>query len=217
MKIKNIFRLLTPPIIWSGLSRIKNGQQRNSDDLFDNQSHTFKSQLKSANGYFEYGVGKSTIWALKNSCASIYGVDSSAEWITRVLNESGNNVRLNLRHIDLGPLSDWGRPTTLEKIQDFKNYTASYWKEISVNDIDLVLIDGRFRISCFYATLANAKPGCVVVFDDYRDRPLYSVVENDLKPLRFEGRQAIFKVPEVLESRRNEFADKARFFELVFD
>ena len=217
MTTKSIIKLLIPPIIWGGFARLRNSRWQHSDNIFDNQSHTFKNRLKSARGYLEYGVGKSTIWASKNSRASIYGIDSSAEWIAMVLRECGKNSRLNLRHIDLGPLGDWGRPVTLTKIQNIKNYADSYWKEISVNEIDLVLIDGRFRISCFYATIANAKAGCIVVFDDYCGRPIYSIIENDLKPMCLEGRQAIFEVPDLSNSQRNEFANKARFFELVFD
>jgi hypothetical protein len=37
------------------------------------------------------------------------------------------------------------------------------------------------------------------LFDDYKDREHYHVVEEFLKPSRFCGRQAIFDVPEALD------------------
>ena len=42
---------------------------------------------------------------------------------------------------------------------------------------DLVLVDGRFRAACFLASLLFARPGAVILFDDYVDRPFYHTVE----------------------------------------
>ena len=60
---------------------------------------------------------------------------------------------------------------------------------------DLVLIDGRFRVCCFLTSLARAEAGTILLFDDYRDRPLYHLVEEFVQPSRQCGRQTAFVVP----------------------
>ena len=55
---------------------------------------------------------------------------------------------------------------------------------------DIVFIDGRFRVASFLATYLNASKPCTVVFDNYRDRECYHVVESILKPSRFIDRTA---------------------------
>jgi len=60
---------------------------------------------------------------------------------------------------------------------------------------DVILIDGRFRVSCFLYSLINAKKDSIIIFDDYLNRPWYHIVE-DVIPLYDKcGRQAVFKVP----------------------
>ncbi len=43
-------------------------------------------------------------------------------------------------------------------------------------DVDLVLIDGRFRVACALKCFLHVGSDCVVAFDDYLDRPHYHVV-----------------------------------------
>jgi hypothetical protein len=57
---------------------------------------------------------------------------------------------------------------------------------------DLILIDGRFHIACFLASILLAKPGTIILFDDYFDRPNYHVVEKYIKPSAKAGRMAEF-------------------------
>ncbi len=199
------------------MARIARLHHNRSNYLFDSRSETFKSIVQSSRGYLEYGIGKSTFWAFKNSSAKIYGVESDQGWIHSVKEKCGQDQRLHLKLIDLGPLGAWGYPLTLKNRHHFKDYAFSFWKEIDPNSIDLVLIDGRFRISCFYMTLAHARPGCTIVFDDYLPRPMYSVVEEDLQPMKIEGRQAIFSVPLFSEDQRAELLKKALEYQLVLD
>ena len=59
---------------------------------------------------------------------------------------------------------------------------------------DTVLIDGRFRVCCFFTCLKFAKEGTIIIFDDYFDRPYYHIVEKYLDIHQKCGRQAIFKI-----------------------
>jgi len=58
-----------------------------------------------------------------------------------------------------------------------------------------VLIDGRFRVACFLTSILHAEPPCRILFDDYRKKERYHVVERILSPVDFCGRQALFEVP----------------------
>jgi hypothetical protein len=217
MKLKSFAQQLTPPIIWRQLSKIAHRHEMHPDFLFDNLAISFKKSVLASKCYMEYGIGKSTIWAYNNSKTKILGVDSSAIWVDHVLRECPDLERLHLMHVDLGPLGDWGRPLTLFKKENIIDYIDSHWNSSYSDEIDMVLIDGRFRISCFYSSLAKAKPGCIIFFDDYIMRPLYSEVENDLKPTAVEGRQAIFIVPELTEDQKSEMQNKAECFKFIFD
>ena len=42
--------------------------------------------------------------------------------------------------------------------------------------IDLVLVDGRFRVACSLKCFAIIKPDCLIAFDDFLKRPQYHIV-----------------------------------------
>ena len=80
---------------------------------------------------------------------------------------------------------------------------------------DVVLIDGRFRVACFLYALIHTKPGTVIIFDDYADRPEYHVVEEVISPVEVDQRQAKFVRPNgELSKAAAHLLDK---FEFVMD
>ena len=173
-------------------TEIKN--QISAQTLFDGDDGLFKELISDTKVYFEYGCGKSTDFALKYSDSEIFSVDTSAEWVKKInlLNDGENNDRLNLKWIDVGPLGDWGTPLTFSKRSNFKNYAGHFW--LINKSPDLVLIDGRFRIFCFLTSLKYAVPGTKILFDDYKDRSYYHVVEEFCTKVDTCGRQALFEV-----------------------
>jgi len=74
----------------------------------------------------------------------------------------------------------------------------SPWRHGAVKP-DLVLIDGRFRLACFFHSLLAAAPGTPILFDDYTNRPHYQLVEEFCPISETEGRQALFRVPAELD------------------
>ena len=66
---------------------------------------------------------------------------------------------------------------------------------------DTVLVDGRFRVACFLASLIYLQPGAVILWDDYRGRDSYYVVESIVKPTRFHGYMAEFSRVDQLDNR----------------
>lgn len=188
---KKTIKGITPPVAWSAAKAIyRLISPAPEKGLFDGDGETFQQLARACQVYGEYGVGASTIWVASNTEAKIVSVDSSKHWIEQTSAKLPEGNRHRLLHVDLGELGDWGRPLTYARRSNFRAYVESLWKEGS--SPDLVLIDGRFRISCLMHGLLNSLPGTVFVFDDYTERGRYHVVEEVLRPRDLAGRQAIF-------------------------
>jgi len=151
--------------------------------------------------YLEYGSGGSTIAAINSpNIHSVISVDTSAEWLKKIEGEINkeNFMKFTPCYIDVGELTAWGRPKSESHIKNWKNYIYKPWliqksKHISP---DIVLIDGRFRLSCFYASVLFSKPGVKILIDDYVDRDKYHQVEKLLPITNLYGRLAEFTVPK---------------------
>jgi hypothetical protein len=168
---------------------------KKSTILFDGDDALFKSILKDAKVYGEYGCGASTEWVLSNTSANVYSVDTSKVWVEKVSRkfDSESLKKANIHHVDLGEVGDWGRPLTDDKKDDFHLYTNWLWSNVAKPDT--VLIDGRFRVCCFLTSLKYAAVGTRILFDDYVNRRKYHVVEQFVKIEQACGRQALFVVP----------------------
>jgi hypothetical protein len=104
-------------------------------------------------------------------------------------------------HADIGPTKEWGVPVSAAEWRKWHSYPLHVWdvgKKLGLVP-DLVLIDGRFRLACFLATLLFAKAGCRIFFDDYAPRPQYQTAERFAAPATRTGRMAEFVVPKRLE------------------
>lgn len=180
--------------------------------LFDGDDKLFKSYLKNCNLYFEYGVGSSTYWVLANSNSKIIAIDTDKKWIDSV-NIKVSNMRAKLIWVNLGDLTNWGRPESYKYRHSFIDYVSGVWN--FKKQADVILIDGRFRVACFFYSLLQSKIGSVIIFDDYFNRPWYHIVEEVLSFHEKCGRQAFFKVPEFYD--KNLAQDLFFKFLYVFD
>lgn len=170
-------------------------------DLFDGHSALFASLLAGVDRYGEYGMGQSTLAVARASSVRIQAVDTALAWRDRVwadLDES-QRERTQLFHIDLGEVGNWGFPKSYEHRDRFPMYFDGPWADGF--DPQLVLIDGRFRVACFLTSLLRAKPGTLLLFDDYTDRAYYHIVEEVLRPLQQTERQAVFEVPALVDTQ----------------
>ena len=170
-----------------------------SYNLFDGDDELFKSYIKDADLYFEYGVGKSTEWVLENTKSKIIAVDSDLNWINSIKNIEVYKERLKTTWVDLGKLTKWGRPISYSHRDNFINYINAIW-QFDKNP-DIVLIDGRFRVACFLYTLLQADKNTVIFFDDYINRPWYHIVEEVIPINKQCGRQGMFQVPKTFNKK----------------
>lgn len=152
-----------------------------------------------AKNYLEYGIGGSTVLAAVSNLASILAIDSSDEWINKVkleIEKSSFTGNINLIHANLGPTGDWGYPLDESMLKSWPSYYASPWSIFHTENRspDLILIDGRFRTSCFLYSILNCESGTRILWDDYLNRPEYHFVENVLAPQGLVDDMAIFNV-----------------------
>lgn len=150
----------------------------------------------------EYGSGGSTILAAEQSGTTVFSTESDRDWCKKMEDWFHHNPpkgKVFMTHVDIGQTKEWGHPVDNSKILHFINYPMSIWQHPALIHPDVVLIDGRFRVACFVATLMHINRPTTILFDDYSDRPRYHVVEEFCKPTRHVGRMAIFEAePAVL-------------------
>lgn len=158
----------------------------------------FNKMILQSKAYLEYGSGGSTLTAsASQNLDSIISVESDKAWADKIKSlVSQSQKKIVVDYVDIGPVGDWGKPLSTEKIYNYFLYTTKPWERSEQNGIepDLVLIDGRFRVSTFLFSLLKAQLGTVILFDDYTDRPYYHVIEEFIKPSQNHGRMALFEV-----------------------
>jgi hypothetical protein len=147
--------------------------------LAKNDAVLFDRYLDKARVYFEYGSGGSTYLAsTKNNIEKIYSVESDIEWQRKLqANIKSNKVTYFFNEMGTQP-NTWGHPgkhrTPAQHIA-YSNYLGNLPKA-EQQQIDTVMIDGRFCVACCLKCFDIIGKDCLVIFDDFLDRPHYHVV-----------------------------------------
>lgn len=144
-----------------------------------NDKQMFYRGLNNCKMYFEYGSGGSTYQAsIRKNIIKIYSVESDKEWhnILRKKIQS-KNVTYFYNEMNTQPNS-WGNPGPKSTKAQRKNY-SNYLRNLTPSEqqqIDLILIDGRFRVACCLKCFDVINPDCLIAFDDFLNRPHYHIV-----------------------------------------
>lgn len=147
--------------------------------LSQNDKNMFYKILDKINVYFEYGSGGSTYQAsIRNNIKTIYSIESDLEWHKKLKKEIKHS-NANLIYNEMKTTSNnWGHPgkrATKEQKVNYSNHIRNLRKEEQEN-IDLVFIDGRFRVACCLKCFDVVKDNCLIAFDDFLTRPQYHIV-----------------------------------------
>lgn len=137
-----------------------------------------------ARRYVEFGTGGSTRIACVSKACHIESIDSSAEWIETLKNEEDIKIQMNIGRIrfhlvDIGPTREWGYPIIKDDMA-WLRYSKSPWNKFPVDDVDFVLVYGRFRVACAMEAALRLHQNCRIAVDDYKDRPHYNMLESIL-------------------------------------
>lgn len=157
------------------------------------EADAVRAAYRAARRIVEYGAGGSTVFAARETEAQLLSIESDPDWTARVqVWTAETRGRVIARHVDIGPVGRWGVPKGPGGFRKYPGYALSPWVDPVFDAPDLVMIDGRFRLACFAATLLNATAPLRVLWDDYADRPGYHAAETLLAPTRMIGRLAQF-------------------------
>ena len=119
--------------------------------------------------YFEWGAGGSTFRACKNGAGKVVSVESQKMWIDEVKQYEAIKIHpdITFHHIDINA-GDMGRPSNNDKKDNFPLYSSVIDK---YEDIDVALVDGRFRLAC--ACKAVIKGVQSILIHDFTSRTHY--------------------------------------------
>ncbi len=136
----------------------------------------------------EYGAGGSTSLAAELGVRSLYSVESDLVWLGQVGKSPAVRAMLaagtaKLVHIDLGRVGRWGKPKTPLMLHRWPRYAHQPWHD--GYSPSLVLVDGRFRVSCILQALRLGQAGTKVAVHDFWPRrhmhailPLADIVDS---------------------------------------
>jgi hypothetical protein len=175
-----------------------------------NDKKMFYKYLDNSKIYFEYGSGGSTYQAsLRNNIIKIYSVESDKEWYNILQkNIKSENIIYFYNEMNVLP-NNWGYPglnSTHVQHKNYSNYIRNLTEEEQKN-IDLILIDGRFRVACCLKCFNIINNDCFIAFDDFLDRQqyhivldYYNIVENtiDNRMVILQKKKCINSIPEKL-------------------
>lgn len=176
-----------------------------------NDLEMFYKYLSKAKIYFEYGSGGSTYQAsLMSNIQKIFSVESDIEWKNELQKKIVNNNVIFLFN-DMNTIPNtWGHPAPNCNNNQLINYSSQIYN-ISENDqqnIDFILIDGRFRVACCLKLFDVINLNCKIAFDDFLDRQEYhvvldyfNIVENtcDNRMVILEKKENIFMSQELIK------------------
>ena len=147
--------------------------------LGENDKLMFYDYLNKASYYFEYGGGGSTFQAsVRNNMKKIYSVESDPTWLKTVKDSiTFPNIQYFYNEMDVVP-DNWGNPGFYATDEQKRKY-SNYMSELTMDEktkLDLVMIDGRFRVACCLKCFNSVKDECPIIFDDFLNRTQYHVV-----------------------------------------
>lgn len=129
----------------------------------------------------EFGSGGSSL-LISGVCKNLVSIESDRQWAYLVQSSVDKNTICLWKNI--GPTKAYGLPIkTLSRFyrNRFKNYYEIPFKSHpELKNVEVVFIDGRFRVACAINAHENIINDFVVIFDDFYSRPEYNVVTSFL-------------------------------------
>ena len=148
--------------------------------LGKNDIKLFYKYLDKTTHFFEYGTGGTTYQAsIRKNIKTITTVEGDYIWHKqfKFLLEDDTD-RMNFIYCELDTLPNtWGNPGPNSTLEQHIDYSEQIRKiKDSDIDIDLVLIDGRFRVACCLKCFDVVDDDCFIAFDDFLNRKDYHIV-----------------------------------------
>jgi hypothetical protein len=157
------------------------------------------AEYRKATTILEYGSGGSTLYAAQQPGKRVFSVETDPDWAGNIRSYIAAHypqadVRLHVASI--GPTKEWGLPRHYSRLRyiQYLRYARTVWNLPGFEHPDLILIDGRFRISCLFTCLRRIRRPTRILFDDFTNRRVYRYVEDVIAPTEIVNRMAIFDI-----------------------
>lgn len=143
----------------------------------------------------DYGTGGSNSVAANNALQAVISVESDRTWILKTrawFKIDLPKVSVVLHDGNICPTKKCGISTSGDKAELRPNYALKIWDHKKFQHLELVLIDGRFRLSRMLTTLFRfTKPVCMLC-DDCAPRACYHQIKALVGAREMTGRMAAF-------------------------
>jgi hypothetical protein len=159
--------------------------------LFGNEARLMQRAFREGcRRYLEFGVGGSTLMAVRHGVETLVAVDSNLKWIETVRSHPDFSAGIargtfQFVHAAIGPVGAWGYPTDPNTRAMWPGYVWAPWLIWDKRDQmpDLVFVDGRFRVACCLSVVVAAgdrlrghRAPRVLIHDFTDARPQYRVI-----------------------------------------
>lgn len=161
----------------------------------DAEAALLRATYAGAGVILEYGTGGSTLVAASCATKAVISVESDRAWLVKLqawFKANPAPVPMVLHHGNIGATKKWGFPASGEKPDRWPGYALTIWDHKDFQHPDVVLVDGRFRLSCMLTTLFRITRPVRVLCDDYTPRPYYHQIEALVGAPEMTGRMAAF-------------------------
>ena len=174
--------------------------------------------LRRARNVLEFRAGGITTLAIKMGVSRLTSVESDADWIARIHADDAaaralEDGRLNLLHADIGPIGRFGGPAANAEVREcWPRYSRAPWDHVDAHGLDLVVIDGRFRVACIMETALQVGRDAIIAVHDFWNRPHYHGVLPFLDEIDRMETLAVFRVkPEIDRIAAEALRETARY------
>lgn len=148
--------------------------------LSENDKQMFFRYLDKSSFYFEFGSGGSTYHASeRKNIKHVYSVESDYEWHKKLKIIIKDQTHVTFIHNEMETLPNtWGQPGKNSTSEQKKRYSEQIvlLDESKRRQLDLILIDGRFRVACCLKCFDQIDENCLIAFDDFLNRQQYHIV-----------------------------------------
>lgn len=162
---------------------------------------TFRHLLSSCRQYLEYGAGSST-FAAARAGVPLVSVESDPRFLAAVERRCRSLAPADageerFLHGNIGRTGPWGKPVVpaVRRPGTWRRYSLAPWEALGADfRADLVLVDGRFRVACALAIVAQQPDtDWTMLVDDYVGREEYAPIASFAELVALHGRMAQFR------------------------
>lgn len=158
-----------------------------------------REQMRNVSSYLEYGAGGSTVLACDADIESVTSVETDRKFLKKLVDSSRlgqveylrkriKKGQLRIFHSNLGETKEWGYPVSPPS----SNKLKKYYKHLrSLNDLELIFLDGRYRVAAAAAAWIN-QPTAKLIVHDYFFRSYYKDIEEIWRLEEHVGSLAVF-------------------------